>query len=272
MKVKLNKIICGDCIDVMSDIPDESIDLIYTDPPFYSGRKHIGKAGSFNDKWTTFEKYLNFMETRLVQMYRVLKPSGSFYLHCDPTASHYLKIILDSIFGMNYFHREIVWSPGTVSGYKSRVNGWVRGHDTILYYTKSSKFTFNKSYRQHKKEYIARFKKSDSDGRLYRDDRSGGRRQYLDETKGSLYSDVWSDIMSFQQASNSTEYLDYPTQKPGLLLSRIIKSSSNKGDLILDPFCGSGTTCKVAKMLGREYLGIDVSKNACDIAKNRLIT
>ena len=272
MKVKLNKIICGDCIDVMSDIPDESIDLIYTDPPFYSGRKHVGKAGSFTDKWLTFESYLAFMKVRLTQMHRILKPTGSLYLHCDSTASHYLKITLDQIFGKQHFRREIVWSPEALSGFKTLANNWIRGHDTIFYYAKSNNFTFNKQTQRHKQKYSDRFNKIDEHGRKYFDGR--GKRRYLDDAlkKGVAVGDVWSDIMSFQQMPTSKEKTGYPTQKPEALLERIIKASSNPDDVILDPFCGSGTTCQVAKMLGREYLGIDVSKNACDIAKNRLIT
>ena len=210
------------------------------------------------------------MAIRLLELYRILKDTGSLYLHCDPTASHYLKIVLDAIFGKEYFRREIIWSPETVSGYKSQVNGWVRGHDAILYYTKSSDFTFVKSYRPHKKEYIARFKKIDEDGRLYRDDRSGGRKQFLDKTKGRLYSDVWNDIMSFQQASTSKEYVGYPTQKPLALLERIIKASSNEGDVVFDPFCGCATACIASEKLNRQWIGCDISEMAFKLIKRRL--
>ena len=148
------------------------------------------------------------MAIRLIEMHRVLKDTGSLYLHCDSTMNHYLKLLLDIIFGEENFRREIVWSLQTSSGYKSQVNGWVRGHDIIIYYVKSNNFFFEKQYLTHNEEYKKRFNKFDDDGKRYRDDRSGKRKQYLEDTKGVMYTDVWDDIMSFQQNS------DDPTQKP----------------------------------------------------------
>ncbi|MYI40951.1 MAG: hypothetical protein F4063_03135, partial [Chloroflexi bacterium] len=144
-------------------------------------------------------------------------------------------------------------------------------HYPILYYIMSDDFMFNKQYTPHKPEYIARFKKVDKDGRRYRDDRPGGRRQYLDSTEGVMLTDVWSDIMSFQQASTSAEYLNYPTQKPLKLLERIISASSNRGDLVFDPFCGCATTMEAAEKLGRRWIGIDITIHAIRrIARARL--
>jgi len=214
--------------------------------------------------------YLAMMAPRLLEMKRVLKDTGSIYLHCDPTASHYLKLLMDAIFGPENFRSEIIWSLETVSGFKSQANNWIRGHDTILFYTKSNNYTFNKLYLPHKEEYINRFKKIDEEGRRYRDDRQGGRRQYLDETEGRMLSNVWSDIMSFQQAATLKEYLGYPTQKPEALLERIIKASSNEGDLVLDPFCGCGTAVAVAQRLNRKWIGIDITYLAIDIIEKRL--
>ena len=203
--------------------------------------------------------YTSYMAERLFMMHRILKDTGSIYLHCDPYASHYLKLIMDAIFGEKSFKREIVWNLETASGFKSQVNGFIRGHDIILYYTKNAdEFVFNKIFQPHKPEYIKRFNKIDKKGRRYRDDRPGKRKQYLDETNGVALTDVWSDIMSFQQNSASKELLGYPTQKPITLYERIIKASSNPGDLVLDPFAGCGTTIEAAKKNGRDVIGIDI--------------
>ena len=211
-------------------------------------------------KETPMMTYLVMMAIRIVEMHRILKSTGSLYLHCDPSASHYLKIILDAVFGANNFRREIIWNLETASGFKSKVNGFIRGHDVILYYTKSpKKFVFNKIFQSHKPEYIKRFSKTDEQGRRYRDDRPGRRRQYLDTTEGVALTDVWSDIMSFQQNSASTEQTGYPTQKPIELYRRIVTASSDKGHLILDPFCGCGTTLMAAEKEERRWIGIDLT-------------
>ena len=213
--------------------------------------------------------YLTYMAERLEHMHRLLKPAGSIYLHCDPTASHYLKIVMDAVFGKGSFRREIIWNLQTASGFKSAVQGYIRGHDTIFYYVKNpSNFIFNKHYIPHKPEYIARFNKTDEEGRRYRSDREGGRRQYLDETPGVALTSVWSDIMSFQQHSSAKEFLKYPTQKPLALLERIIKASSNEGDVVLDPFCGCGTAVDAALRLNRRWAGIDISSFAIDLIRN----
>lgn len=215
--------------------------------------------------------YLAFMGPRLAEMHRVLAKNGSIYLHCDPTASHYLKGVMDAIFGADNFRREIIWNLNTASGYKSQVNSFIRGHDVILYYTKNTDaFVFNKIFQPHKPEYIRRFKKVDEQGRHYRDDRPGKARQYLDQTKGVALTDVWSDIMSFQQNSTSVERLGYPTQKPRILYERMIKASSNKGDIVLDPFCGCGTTIDAAHTLKRRWIGIDITILALDPMRQRL--
>ena len=213
--------------------------------------------------------YLTYMAERLNEMRRLLKPTGSIYFHCDSTASHYLKILMDAIFDIKSFRREIIWNLQTASGFKSQVRGYVRGHDVILYYTLGKNFTFNKEFLEHRSEYRARFKKVDANGRRYRDDRPDGRKQYLDETKGVMLTDVWSDIMSFQQASTSSEYLKYPTQKPLKLLERIVNASSNEGEVVLDPFCGCGTTVVAAKNLNRKFVGIDISAFAIDLINEK---
>lgn len=213
--------------------------------------------------------YLSYMADRLAMCHRLLKDTGSIYLHCDPTASHYLKVVMDDVFGTRRFRREVIWNLQTASGYKSQARNWIRGHDTLLYYLRGSKFTFNKEYLDHKEEYKARFRKVDGAGRRYRDDRSGGRRQYLDETEGVALTDTWSDVMSFQQNATSKEILGYDTQKPLALLRRVVRASSNPGDVVLDPFCGCGTTVEAAYRLERQFIGIDLMPFTLELIQNR---
>lgn len=206
--------------------------------------------------------YLSYMVERLIWMKGILKPTGSLYLHCDQTASHYIKVMLDAIFGHNNFRRELIWDIQVLSGFKTQANNWIRGHDTLFYYVKGNRFTFNKQSQPHRKEYLDRFNKVDKKGRAYFDGR--GKRRYLDEVieKGKAVGDVWSDIMSFQQIPTSKEKLGYATQKPLALLKRIVAASSNPGDVVLDPFCGCATTLEAAHKLNRRWIGIDIAVHA----------
>lgn len=278
-KLEPNRLFWGDNLHVMRMLPSNSIDLIYIDPPFFSGTDYNVIFGdqneirSFTDIWEGgMPSYLLWLNARLLEMKRLLKPTGSLYVHLDWHALHYVKMELDKIYGYDNFRREVIWSLETISGYKSKTNNWIRGHDTILYYTKTNCFKFNKQTQPHKPEYIKRFKKMDENGRRYRDDRSGGRKQYLDDTEGRFFSDVWSDIMSFQQASTSSEIIGYPTQKPESLLERIIKASTNEGDVVADFFCGGGTTPTVAQKLNRRWVACDQSRVAVAITQGRLET
>ena len=263
--MKLNSAYLTDNLEFLKKIDSGLIDLIYIDPPFYSGVDYE----EFSDKWESLEAYLEFMRLRIIEMHRVLKPTGSFYLHCDASAIFDLKPLCDKIFGRENFRREIIWNVGSVSGFKSQVKGWVRQHDTILYYTNSDDFTFNKQHVPYNQEYIKKmFRYADEEGRLYRKRRGG--RQYLDERPGNLIGDVWNDIYSFQTATRAKEYLGYPTQKPEKLLERIILASSNEGDLVADFFCGAGTTLTVAKKLNRNWIGTDNNPSAIELCKKRL--
>lgn len=289
-----NKLIWGDNKFVMSSLLEKfagKIDLIYIDPPFATGADFriniaVGESGdeiikehsvieekAYRDTWGQGDdSFLSMMFERLSVIKELLSANGSLYIHLDWRMAPLIKIIQDEIFGAGCFQREIIWSFSTVSGFKSIANNWIRSHDTILFFAKDgSPKTFNKLYLPHKEEYIARFEKIDKDGRRYRDDRSEGRRQYLDESPGRLIGDVWDDIMSFQQASTSTEYLKYPTQKPESLIERILKASSNEGDLVADFFCGSGTTCAVAEKLGRRWIGVDLGRYAIHTTRKRLL-
>lgn len=307
-----NTLYYGDCLDWMEQWDDESVDLIYLDPPFNSNANYnilySSEGGGdaqfrvFPDTWSwdeaaadrlaMFENatgrpahgvivglhqilgrcgmlaYLTYMAERLEHMHRLLKQTGSIYLHCDPTASHGLKLVMDKIFGHSNFRREIIWDIAVLSGFKTAAKNWIRGHDTVLYYQKGSHAIFNKQRQKHRKEYLDRFNKTDEDGRRYFDGR--GSRRYLDEVvaKGKAIGDVWSDIMSFQQIPTAKEHLGYPTQKPMALLNRIIKASSNEGDIVLDPFCGCGTAIDAANRLNRQWVGIDISSFAIDLICN----
>jgi site-specific DNA-methyltransferase (adenine-specific) len=200
--------------------------------------------------------YLSMMAIRLVETRRVLKTTGSIYVHCDPNASHYLKLVLDTLFGPENFRREIIWRSGWVSGFKTRTANWIRNHDTLLYYLRDrrSAFTFNKdlAYRPHGDGYKRR---------------GGGGNP-----RGIAIDDVWDEVALYSPwiKSFSTEKLGYMTQKPLALLERLISVSSNEGDLVLDPFCGCGTTVEAAEHLGRKWIGIDVGIRAIEIIKKRL--
>jgi len=263
--MKLNRVYLAENLEFLRKLDSDYLDLIYIDPPFYTGVDYK----EFDDKWNSLKDYLNFMEMRIKEMYRVLKDSGSFYCHCDANAVFDLKLLYDNIFGKEFFRREIIWNVGSVSGFKSQVKGWVRQHDTILYYTKSDKYIFNKQYIPYREEYIKKmFRYRDEDGRVYRKRRGG--KQYLDEKPGNAVGDVWNDIYSYQTRTRSKEYLGYPTQKPEELLERIILASSNEEDIVADFFCGTGTTLAVADKFNRKWIGVDNNSNAIDLCKKRL--
>lgn len=215
--------------------------------------------------------YLVMMAIRLQELHRVLKRTGSIYLHCDPTASHYLKLIMDAVFGHRQFQNEIIWCY-TVGGKSKR--RWARKHDVLLFYTKGKDWYFNGEIvgvsRDTGKKSFGGIIKRDEQGRLYQDklSKATGKyyRYYLDEPK--IPEDWWTGINSIQ--SQSKERLGYPTQKPEALLERIIKASSREGDLILDPFCGCGTAVVVAEKLKRKWIGIDITHLAVALMEYRL--
>ena len=312
MSLQPNALYFGDCLDWMQRWDDQSVDLIYLDPPFNSNTTYnilYSTAGggqaqvrAFDDTWhwdtaaaeryAMYERaaarpahraivglyqilgesgmlaYLTYMAERLEQCHRLLKPTGSVYLHCDPTMSHYLKIVLDTIFGAEHFRNEIVWKYKY--GGRSRVH-FGRKHDIVLYYTKSKDTPFyEKEIRvEHEAASLAaNYRKVDTDGRRYREGtwKSGKKyRYYADE--GRICDDVWTDINSLHQAAK--ERMGYPTQKPRALLERIIKASSKCDDVVLDPFCGCGTTVDAAQRLGRQFAGVDISSFAIDLVIER---
>ena len=303
---RMRELYRGDCLDILEDyIEPNSIDLIYLDPPFNSKStynlpfknkdKSYRSVEAFVDTWTwtadddirlaEMEKsfkpdlqllaqivrfartdelgrrsssasYLLNMGLRLRVMRHVLKPTGSIYLHCDPTASHYLKLIMDTVLGENNFRNEIIWGYRT-GGVSKRWFG--RKHDTLLFFTKSDSYTFNsqkeRSYNRGDKPY--RFRNvteyQDEEGRWY--------------TMATM-RDIW-EINAIGRTSR--ERLGYPTQKPLALLERIIRTSSNPDDIVLDPFCGCGTTVHAAEQLGRQWIGIDISRFSTELMRERIL-
>ena len=215
--------------------------------------------------------YLVHMTLRVTEIFRVLKPTGSFYLHCDPTASHYLKLVLDAVFVSQggEFRNEVIWERGTASGGKAGGNKFVPNHDVLLIYAKDVKQQYYvRQYIEYTEDYIKkRFKYTDENGRRYRL-QLNNRKQYLDESKGKPVSDIWTDIFPINPMAR--EKLGYPTQKPEALLERIIKASSNPGDVVLDAYCGCGTTVAVANRLDRQWIGIDITYHSIGLILKRL--
>lgn len=268
-----NKIFLGDCLDLMSNVKDESVDLIYMDPPFYTQtvQKLSDKQGrqySFDDSWATIEDYVEYIRLRFKECRRVLKDTGSIFVHCDRNASHYLKIALDKVFGECSFQSEIVWSYKRWSNSKK---GLLNNHQIIFFYSKTADFKFNTMYTDYSEttnvDQILQDRVRDENGKSkYKTDDNGvvvmGQAK-----KGVPLSDVWEIPYLNPKAK---ERVGYPTQKPIILLEQIIKLVTDEGDLVLDPFAGSGTTLVAAKMLNRNYLGFDISKDAVELTNSRL--
>ena len=341
----------GDNLDIMRGMNSESVDLIYLDPPFNSNQNYSAPIGSeaagaaFKDTWTLsdideawhgeiadkdpalygiidsaghshgkgMKSYLIMMAVRLLEMQRLLKPTGSMYLHCDPTASHYLKTLMDAIFGAKNFRNEIVWRRTNAKGLAS--TRFASNHDVLLYYAKTKEPSWNPQYQAHDADYVKKSYRhvEPETGRRYRLDnlanpnknrpnltyeflgvtrvwrwtkermqkayedglvvqtKPGGvpsLKRYLDEQKGRAVDDLWMDFGSIQ--ASAKEHVGYPTQKPLKLLERIIQASSNKGDTVLDSFCGCATACVAAENLERQWVGIDLSPVAATLVKSRI--
>ena len=380
-----NALYYGDNLAVLREhVADESVDLVYLDPPFNSnasynvlfrektGEESPAQIRAFTDTWEwtqetelTFEQdiignpavptavkdmisafrqfigrnammaYLVMMAPRLVELRRVLKPTGSIYLHCDPTASHYLKLLMDAVFGATNFRNEIIWKRTSAHNSASRYGP---NHDVLLFYSRSQVHSWNQVYQKYDEEYLSRFyRHEDEKGRYRLSDLTGAgvrhgdsgdswrgvnptdsgrhwavpgtvlaargvenldsltsqekldllddfglvywppkgrvpqRKRYLDESNSEMpVQSTWTDIQPI--GAQAKERLGYPTQKPEALLERIIRASSNEGDVVLDPFCGCGTAVAAAHKLGRQWLGIDITHLAVALMKNRLKT
>ena len=295
-----NTLFTGDNLYILNGINTNSIDLIYLDPPFNSKRTYAAPVGSkaagssFKDMWSWQDidesyletmisnypfmvqyiqsievihgkpmmAYITYMAQRIVELHRVLKDTGSFYLHCDPTASHYLKIVLDRIFGKDNFQNEIIWHYRRWTGKSKKFQ---KLHDVVFYYTKTNDYAFNILYTS----YTEGSKERKEQGILHRF--KDGEKYLVSEgstnKKGVRENDVWQIPFI---APSAKERTGYPTQKPLSLLCRIILASSNEGDIVLDPFCGCATTCVAAQQLNRKWIGIDIEGKASDILIDRL--
>ncbi len=284
-----NTLFTGDNLYILQGLDSESVDLVYLDPPFNSKRVWLGKEGSkaeaaaFKDMWSwddvdearledlfnrfpklasyiesvgdlhgkPMEAYICWMALRVIEMHRVLKPTGSFYLHVDQTAGHYIKLLCDSIFGHNNFKNNLVWHYGGGGQSKSQ---WGKKHDDIMFYTKSKKWVFNADEVREKYKWDKGQKRADGSAR--------------DLEKGKLPDDV---IHMHSLMPWAKESVGYPTQKPISLVRRIILASSNEGDVVLDPFYGSGTTCVTAALLGRQWIGINIEEHAPNYVLDRFV-
>ena len=256
----------GDCREVMRQLDADSVDLIYADPPFNSGQDYAGAAGTFTDRWESMDAYLQFMRDRLCAMERVLAPSGSIYLHCDQSTSHRIRCLLDYVFGAKNFRNEIIWCYSNSGRTKAR---FCRKHDTILAYAKGPDPVWNDYRLPPSSKYVAqKYTDIDKDGRKCRRRIDGGKARIYYPEDGVTPNDWWADIPPL--TGPHRERVGWPTQKPVVLLERIISASSRKGDLVLDPFMGSGTTLVAAKRLGRRWIGIDESADALKVAQSRL--
>jgi len=261
--MEINTIYEGDNLEVLSKFPDNTVDLIYADPPFFSNKHYevIWKDGAeiraFEDRWKGgIENYIVWMEPRIREMWRVLKPTGSMYLHCDWHANAHLRILMDKIFGVKNFRNEIIWHY--FMGGKAK-SFFARKHDTILFYSKSNKYTFHTLKQKRRLDFKPSLKDESKEAKLGKDEFGYYSIVTMD--------DVWDIRGVFNM---SKEYLGYPTQKPVALLERIISASTNKGDIVLDPFCGCGTALVAAQKLGRKWVGIDISPTACKLMQKRL--
>ncbi len=302
----------------VEEAPQCCIDLIYIDPPFNSNRNYevfwgeTKEKRSFDDRHESTQAYIAFMRPRCVELARVMKKTGSFYYHCDWHASHYVKVMLDTILGENFFQSEIIWKRTSAHSDSSTCG---RAHDTLFLYTSSMEFTWNQQFQPYDQKYIeSHYRRKDGNGRLYRTDNltafglSGGGYTYewkgvtklwrlplekmdqLDQegrihyTKsgGAEYIRFLDEMpgIPLQDVwddiapinSQAIERLGYPTQKPIALLERIIKASSNENDIVLDAFCGCGTALVAAQNLHRQWIGIDISPTACNVMAKRLRT
>lgn len=252
----------GDNLEVMRYMEDRSVDLIYMDPPYGSNRDYE----YFEDRWDSFDHYIGFIKKRLCECNRILKDTGSFYLHCDSKFSHYLKVSCDEVFGYNNFRNEIVWCYTGPSNAKKR---FPNKHDIILFYAAGKgNNTFNRDDVRIPYSNLKSGWHITKTGKAFGDREIDKERVLELNQKGKVPESWWVGLTKLD--GKNKEQVGYPTQKPLSLLERIIKASSNEGDLVLDPFCGSGTALVAAKKLNRNYIGIDLSSKAVSISEQRL--
>lgn len=274
MSYALNQVVKGDCLTELAKLDSFSADLVYLDPPFFTNKKHTAvtrdrsQKFSFGDFWHGLEDYAKFMEERIEQIHRILKSTGSIFVHCDANANFLLRALLDDIFGAEQFRSEIIWS---YRRWSNSAKGLMPAHQTILFYSKTASYKFNKIYGDYSEttniDQILQLRARDEHGVSKYATDNDGNVVFGGEKKGVPLSDVWEIPFLNPKAKERT---GYPTQKPILLLERIIEIASDPDDVVIDPFCGSGTTLVAASMLDRQYLGIDISSEAVELSQKRL--
>jgi site-specific DNA-methyltransferase (adenine-specific) len=265
----------GDCLETTRDVAAGSMDLIYVDPPFFTRKTHslTTRDGStkyqFSDEWGSSKEYVEFLRCRVNEFRRVLKTTGSLFFHCDTNASHHVRFLLDEVFGEGMFRSEIIWSYRRWSNSQRTP---LPSHQTIFFYTKTEDYQYHQIFEGYSPstnvDQILQRRRRDEHGKsIYaRDD--NGRVIHDGHKKGVPVSDVW-DIPFLNPKAR--ERAGYPTQKPVLLLERIISLVTLPGSLVFDPFCGSGTTLVAAELFGRNSLGVDISLEAVNLARQRLV-
>lgn len=264
----------GDCKIELKKIESNLVDLIYLDPPFFTQKKQSQKTRdnskeySFDDNWENMESYKKYIKERLFECRRVLKNTGSIFLHCDRSASHHLRIALDNIFGENNFQSEIIW---TYKRWSNAKKGLLNSHQVIYFYSKTADFKFNYIFENYSPttniDQIFQKRMRDENGKTKYKENIDGGYELMEDKKGVPLSDVW-DIPYLNPKAN--ERVGYPTQKPIVLLEKVIQLVTDEGDIVLDPFCGSGTTLVAAKLLNRKYLGFDISEDAIQLTHKRI--
>lgn len=270
----INEILNGDCLEKMRSIEKNSIDLIYLDPPFFTERKHTlknrerTKEFSFDDSWGSDRGYAEFLKERIEIMRSLLKDTGSIFVHCDKSGEHIVRAILDQVFGSSNFQSEIIW---TYKRWSNSKKGLLPSHQNIYFYSKTNNFKFNSIFTSYSEttnvDQILQRRTRDEHNKSVYDKDSSGNVKNGDKKKGVPLGDVW-DIPYLNPKAK--ERVGYPTQKPLLLLEQIIKLVTEEGDIVLDPFCGSGTTCVASMLLNRNYIGIDKSQDAVELSNDRL--
>lgn len=271
--MQVNNVYNLDCLEGMRRLCEESIDLIYLDPPFFTQKNHKlmsreGKEYEFNDIWNDIDEYRGYLRERLIEMKRVLKNDGNIFVHCDKNASHIIRILLEEIFGEKNFRSEIIW---TYKRWSNSKKGLLDSHQNIYHFSKSKSYKFNVIYVGYSPttniDQVLQDRVRDAKGKsIYKRDEKGNI-VYSGTKKGVPLGDVWEIPFLNPKAK---ERVGYPTQKPIQLLENILKIGSNEGDIIMDPFLGSGTCAVAAKLLNRNFIGFDISNNAISIARSRL--
>ncbi|MDE2635758.1 MAG: site-specific DNA-methyltransferase [Chloroflexota bacterium] len=268
-----NEILHGDCLEVLSHFPANYVDLVYLDPPFFSQSHHALKSRTldefrFKDTWSSLDAYTDYLGLRLEEIRRVMKRDCVVFVHCDRNASHRIRMLLDQIFGYDRFVSEIIWTYRRWSTSKKSLLG---SHQTIFMYSKTENYKFNLIFQDYSEttnlDQILQRRERNKHGKAVYAKDSEGNVVLHGPKKGVPLSDTWNIPYLNPKAR---ERCGYPTQKPLLLLERIVMLASNEGDLILDPFCGSGTTLVAAKLLNRNYVGIDSSAEAVELSRKRI--